>query len=87
MQDVAAAFDELNVARWLWEFGHFRNPAYPEAHNVNVEDLGSLEVDDVVGPLDEAQPGQLPDLAPVEAGLEVEVELLQRLDPGKTSLP
>ncbi len=39
-----------------------------------------------MGSFDEAQPGQLAHLAPVQAGLEVEVELLQGFDPGKAGL-
>ena len=42
--------------------------------------------DHVMGAFDEAQPGQFAHQAAVQAGLEVEVELLQGLDPGETRL-
>jgi hypothetical protein len=40
-----------------------------------------------VSSLDEAHPGEFPHLASIQAGLEVEVELLQGLDPREASQP
>lgn len=42
--------------------------------------------DDVAGPLDEAAAGQLAQLATVERGLEVDIELLEGLVPRETGL-
>jgi hypothetical protein len=44
------------------------------------------EDDDVVGPLHEAYAGEFADLTPVEARPELDVELIQRLEPGEASL-
>jgi len=50
---------------------------------VGLADAGRAEQDDVLGALDEAQAGELPDLLAVDRGLEVEVELIEALDPGQ----
>jgi hypothetical protein len=50
---------------------------------MGLADAGRPEQDDILGALDEAQPGELPDLLAVDRGLELEVELVQRLDPGQ----
>jgi hypothetical protein len=42
--------------------------------------------DDVVGPLDEAQPRKFADLLAIDGGLKVEIKLIERLQPGQTSL-
>jgi hypothetical protein len=48
---------------------------------------GRPEQVDVVGALDEAQPGELPGLLAIDRGLELEIELIQRLHPGQPSEP
>jgi hypothetical protein len=50
---------------------------------VGLAHAGRAEQDDVLGPLHEAQARQLSDDLAVDRRLEVEVELLQGLDPGK----
>jgi hypothetical protein len=44
---------------------------------------GRAKQDDVLGALDETEAGQLPQLLAIDRGLEVEIELVQRLDPGQ----
>lgn len=36
------------VVDWLWRYGHFRNPAYPNTHNVQRENLQQLSLADEV---------------------------------------
>ena len=47
---------------------------------------GRAEQDNVVTALDEAHPGQFTYLSAVQAGLEVEVELVEGFDPGEPGL-
>lgn len=34
------------IIKWLWDYGHFRNPSYPESHNVALVDLPKLTLSD-----------------------------------------
>lgn len=40
--------DEQRIIQWLWRFGHFRNPAFPETTNVQESDLQKLTLADPV---------------------------------------
>jgi hypothetical protein len=53
---------------------------------VDLAHAGRAEHDHVVCPLHEAHAGEFADLAPIQAGLKLEVELHKRLQPGEASL-
>lgn len=40
--------NEQQIIQWLWKYGHFRNPAFPETANVQESDLPKLTLTDPV---------------------------------------
>ena len=39
---------EQRLLKHAWKYGHFRNPAYPDTHNVKHDDYSMLSVDDEI---------------------------------------